>query len=375
MNKKDLKIGITLSGGGIRAMVFHLGVLEKLAQENLLQNITEISTVSGGSLLIGLIYSLSNNKWPSNEQLLNEISPKIKKLLTEKSLQFESFLRLLINPWNIFNKANVVSKTIRKIWRITSSLNKIKDKPIWSINATCFETGKRFRFKSNDIDQIGDYLTGYTNDSKFKLSDAIACSAAFPGLIGCFKLNPNKYRWYSYKDKNKTIKELKNPLSKTYHIWDGGVYDNLGTEPLFKNEEVEKFKGDFNFLIVSDASQKLVSKNRGFIFKNSYRLLNITMDQVRSLRARYIIDYFSKNKNKGFYLQIGNTVDYIQTHSKIKIEKEEIFNCLSGDEVKRANDYPTTLKKIKKNDFGLLKRHGWETANYTMKTYCHELFQ
>ena len=48
-------IALALSGGGIRAMVFHLGVMRHLAERGLLESVDKISTVSGGSLLVGLL--------------------------------------------------------------------------------------------------------------------------------------------------------------------------------------------------------------------------------------------------------------------------------------------------------------------------------
>jgi NTE family protein len=45
-----MQIGLALSGGGIRAAVFHLGVLRRLAEQEFLENVSQISTVSGGSL-------------------------------------------------------------------------------------------------------------------------------------------------------------------------------------------------------------------------------------------------------------------------------------------------------------------------------------
>ena len=54
------KIGIALSGGGVRATVFHLGVLARLAEDSLLESISFISSVSGGSLAAGLVYGASD---------------------------------------------------------------------------------------------------------------------------------------------------------------------------------------------------------------------------------------------------------------------------------------------------------------------------
>src|SRR5215216_724245 len=46
-------LGLALSGGGFRAMLFHLGVVWRLNEIGLLSTLTRISSVSGGSLLNG----------------------------------------------------------------------------------------------------------------------------------------------------------------------------------------------------------------------------------------------------------------------------------------------------------------------------------
>ncbi|HQR50678.1 MAG TPA: patatin-like phospholipase family protein, partial [Methylophilaceae bacterium] len=43
-------IALALSGGGIRAMVFHLGVLKALTENGLLEKVSKISTVSSTSI-------------------------------------------------------------------------------------------------------------------------------------------------------------------------------------------------------------------------------------------------------------------------------------------------------------------------------------
>ena len=51
------KTGLALSGGGLRASLFHIGVLGRLAELDLLRQVDVISTVSGGSI-IGAYYYL-----------------------------------------------------------------------------------------------------------------------------------------------------------------------------------------------------------------------------------------------------------------------------------------------------------------------------
>ena len=55
------KIGLALSGGGFRASLFHIGVLAKLAELDLLRHVEVVSCVSGGSI-IGAFYYLELKK-------------------------------------------------------------------------------------------------------------------------------------------------------------------------------------------------------------------------------------------------------------------------------------------------------------------------
>ena len=50
-------IALALSGGGSRAMAFHLGCLRALHDLGLLQRVSTITAVSGGSVLAGLYCS------------------------------------------------------------------------------------------------------------------------------------------------------------------------------------------------------------------------------------------------------------------------------------------------------------------------------
>jgi hypothetical protein len=51
------KLGLALAGGGFRASLFHLGVLYRMAELDLLRDVEVLSTVSGGSI-VGALYVL-----------------------------------------------------------------------------------------------------------------------------------------------------------------------------------------------------------------------------------------------------------------------------------------------------------------------------
>ena len=53
--KPEPGIGLCLSGGGYRAMLFHLGALWRLYEAGLLRGVKRISSVSGGSITAGVL--------------------------------------------------------------------------------------------------------------------------------------------------------------------------------------------------------------------------------------------------------------------------------------------------------------------------------
>jgi NTE family protein len=60
-DKLEPGIALAMSGGGFRAMLFHAGVLLRLNELGVLSKIKRFSSVSGGSILAGVLAA----KWKS----------------------------------------------------------------------------------------------------------------------------------------------------------------------------------------------------------------------------------------------------------------------------------------------------------------------
>jgi NTE family protein len=111
-------IALALSGGGVRAIVFHLGVLKVLAERRLLEHVVRVSTVSGGSLLMGLLLHEGAMRWPSSEVFVDSIYPRLRQRLCERSMQWGA-VRQLLRPWNwqfVLSRANLLAAALREEW-------------------------------------------------------------------------------------------------------------------------------------------------------------------------------------------------------------------------------------------------------------------
>lgn len=368
-----LKIGLALSGGGVRATVFHLGLLGRLAAEQMLERVTFISTVSGGSLGTGLVYSLAGNQWPTSQKYTEEVAPQAKHLLTSKSIQTDLIYRTLTRPWHLFRgRAKLVSESVQHSWGVTGLLTDLPLVPRWIINATAYESGSNWRFMPQ---RMGDYKLNYVQHPPVLIADAVAASAAFPGLIGYLALKTDNYEWVRYLNPTGEETEPIEPRTSMIHLWDGGVYDNLGTEALFKMHQ--GLRNGINFLIVSDASGELRAEEFSLFYKRVLRLVGVAMEQVRSLRSRAIVSYFQRNPQSGVYLRIGNSADYILRYWKMAGETSTTIthNCLPASEAIGVAQMPTTLRRLTTHQYERLYRHGWEVADCTLVTHCPDLFK
>jgi NTE family protein len=303
MIEPSLRLGLALSGGGVRALVFHLGLLERLARQNLLQSVRYISTVSGGSLAAGLIFTLANSRWPDAKEYRSTILPACKSLLTTRDLQRRYVVRLLCIPWLLARgRAHVLARAMQKTWKVTGTLAQLSDEPVWFINATTYETGKNWRFSKK---RMGDYQTHYVLMPHMPLADAMAASAAVPGLIGPLSIKTCQHKWQRYLEESHIETQPVSPVFSRLRLWDGGVYDNLGVEALFKRSS-DGLREGIDFLIVSDASRPLAHETgtlqTGFPFyKPPFRLIDVATDQSRALRSRDLVEFFSGRGNCGVY--------------------------------------------------------------------------
>lgn len=371
MEKDNLKIGLTLSGGGVRATTFHLGVLARLADENLLEKVNMISSVSGGSLLVGLIYKSNKNKWPTSEEFKTTCMPHIQKCLTERNLQLNAIGRLFVSPFTIIKKgrAAIFSGAMKHCWGIDANLNDIASEPRWNINATAIESGKSWRFIPSK--RMGDWKLNYVNTPNLPLSEALCSSAAVPFLIGPYKIKTKNFEWFRY---NGSKTESWQPIHKTLHIWDGGAYDNLGLEPLIEFDNGIKYRDEINFIIISDAAAAIDTNERKWY--NPMRLIDITMDQVRALRSRTMCDHFKINKNVGAYIMIGETNEIIHNKAESKFPLESLRKTpLTPTDIRRAKEHPTTLWKMNVVKYSNLVSHGWEAANASLVCQCPTIFK
>ena len=349
---KDREIALVLSGGGIRAMIFHLGVLRYLSENGMLESVSRASTVSGGSLLLGLMLNDCDYLWPTSDQFLSKVYPSLRAQLCARSLQWGAARQLLcLRNWRyLLSRSNLLAKALQREWGVTVGLSQLPEIPEWSINGTTAETGKRFRFKR---DSLGDYMLGYAPPGDFPLANALAVSAAFPGGFGPLSFDTEDFEWKRRPEWNSPPEgAVSTQISyRRLHLYDGGVYDNLGLEPFFDTGRGIR-KPAVDYILVSDAGAPLEPGFPRFSV-NPWRLkrvADIMHDQARALRVRSFMSYVGQNSEIGAYIYIGVPA--------------EMEHYVDGTHPAR---FPTTLRRVIEKQFDCISGHGHAVASKLIK--------
>ncbi len=293
-------IALCLSGGGYRAMLFHLGALWRLNELGYLPKLARISSVSGGSITAGLLgLKWSRLAFNSNGQASGfgkEVVEPI-RALAGKTIDEGSIVSGIFTPGSIADK---VTEAYRKHLFENATLQDLPlDPPRFVINATNVQSGALFRFSRPFV---ADYRVGMIRNPTIELAVAVAASSAFPPVLSPLKLELDASQWTASGHAHEDLH--REPFLTDVVLTDGGVYDNLGLETAWKR---------YDTILVSNGGGKMQAEEepKGDWARHALRVNEIIDNQVRSLRARQVIGAFEAGERRGAYWGIRTDIsDY-----------------------------------------------------------------
>jgi predicted acylesterase/phospholipase RssA len=312
------KIGLALSGGGFRASLFHIGVLARMAELDMLRHLDVLSCVSGGSI-VGAHYYLEVRRLLqektdgeiSRQDYIDVVRRIERELLaaTQKNLRTRLFaawwanLRSIVQPGytrttclgdllerHVYSRVPDGNRGHRWLGDLdiepkdTPNFNPKLDNwrrsakaPILLLNATTVNTGHNWQFAvrwmgeppldatsqvdRNDIFRRMYYWEAPSRYRRVRLGQAVAASACVPALFDPI--------------------ELKGLFpERSVNLVDGGVHDNQGIAGLLEQE--------CTVILVSDASGQTNTEARpsGELPAVALRANDLLMARVREAQFR-----------------------------------------------------------------------------------------
>ncbi len=387
----DCKIGLALSGGGSRAIAFHLGCLRALNRLGLLDKVVVLSTVSGGSV-IGAYYQAHQGDFAAFEAKIREIlarglaRPMLQKLFSPLGLRVAvalvaiglvaigiGFIRLLakvavaLAPARLADKFETIElrSPLRRFASRTTLLEAALDdllfrkarladlppRPNLVINATELRTGSAFRFGAHES---GSWRWGKLHRNDASVAHAVTASAAYPLFLPAL---------------DETLTFQKDGVLKTGRVilTDGGIYDNLGLGCLWpdRSKDVSLNVEPVDIIVCCSAGYGLSKEPPSqFFFAQMLSVFNAIFDRAQNAAIHRLHQAKTFGQIKGFILPYLGQQDWELPNPPADLVRRE-----------EAHAYPTNFSAMTPAWIDRLSKRGEQLTLCLAQAYIPDLIQ
>jgi len=339
---------LCLSGGGYRAMLFHVGAIIRLNQLGILPKLDRISSVSGGSITAGML-AVAWKKLRFNAagvaENLDECFVTPLRAMSLHTIDASPIFEGVLQPGVVSDR---ISKSFKDYLFGATTLQDLPDTPRFVINATNLQSMSLCSFSKP---YMWDYRVGKVSNPKISLARAVTASSAFPWMLSPAELHLKN----SDYDADTSTELHKEPYTTDMVFTDGGVYDNLGLETAWKK---------YSTLLVSDgggAAQPEPEPKHDWA-GHAYRVLDIVDSHVRSLRKRQLIGGFNVGLRKGTYWGIRTDIKNYSLSDALPCPFEKTIQLA---------EIPTRLKRLEPEQVKDLINWGYAVCDAAMRAHMN----
>jgi NTE family protein len=383
-------VGLCLSGGGYRAALFHLGALRRLDELGVLGQVRTISAVSGGAIIANLLAD-PRLVWPeppapdddrperSGGEPAAADGPPSGHAGRLQDGRVQGFEELVAAPLERLAQRNIRTPALltRLLpWRWTmpdGSTRALADQladavPWWSTplrdnavggptvvtGATEIAYGVDWTFAGPSAEhprgRIGDYRLGYAAPPpELRVADAIAASCAFPPYFEPMAFDGNVLRLAGGSHGNED-QQARDEIRGRIRLTDGGVYDNLALEPVWKNHST---------VLVSDGGSVFRARTERTVFGRLLRIMAISSGGGTSVRLRWLHASFARAALSGVTWSLDT----------------EVPQSYPAATVELVNAIRTDLDAFSRAERHVLERHGYLVADAAIHRHQPELIR
>lgn len=380
-SRAEPTIALALSGGGSRAMAFHLGCLRGLRNAGLLERVSVISSVSGGSVLAALYCSHPGDFHDFETEVRKHLSrgffrPAVVTALTtaeglkaiaaaillsvDRTAAFAARLPFKLmgrdSNWlreSMFrrwaSRTTILRRTLSRVFGGRTLPELRPDRPRLFIVACELRAKAAFYFTANRI-QCWRY--GSADSSGVEIAYAVAASASYPVFLPAL----DEHIGFE-KDGITTVRRVS--------LTDGGVYDNLGLAPLWPDRDprISLDAGKFDRVIVCRAGYGLeVSEPSRFTPSRMVAAFECVHARAQNLAVARLFDLAAAGRFGGVLLgYLG------QDDSRLAFPPEDL---VTRDSVA---GYPTNFSSMSDEWIDRLSRRGEQLIRALLAEHWSEV--
>ena len=337
-------IGLCLSGGGFRAMLFHLGALFRLNELGLLGKLDRVASVSGGSIAAGALAVAWHDLNFDDAGVATNLPELVAKPLLTLARMRVDVPAIALGFLPLVHASSIASWVYDKVLFHGKTLQDLPASPRFSFTATSLQSGTLWRFAR---DYAADWRVGMWATPDLRIALAVGASAAFPPY-----LSPAYIDVPIGAISNLPGADLfREPYTRRLCLTDGGVYDNLGLEPVWKR---------YKTILVSDggAVTPPSPKPRTSWLSQAVRATNIALQQGVNMRRRVLFGLERAGERQIAYWGIGDPVDSYRIGNPLGF---------GADETRHAAEVPTRLTRYTPTTRLLIMRAGYAHADAALR--------
>lgn len=351
-------LALCLSGGGYRAALFHLGALRRLNELGLLARARTVSGVSGGSLTTNLL-AAPELRWPSRMGergavvggFEEGVAGPLARLCSRNVRTPSLAAKLRPDRWCLPDAAvralaGELADTVTGWERPLRDLPPLGPELVTGATEIAYGVNWVFAAPSaqHPLGRLGDYRMGYAAPPPtVRVADAIAASCAFPPFFAPMVLDGDELQLTGGSGPGPLPGPDPRALRHRIRLTDGGVYDDLALEPVWK---------DHRTVIVSDGGSVFRAGGERTVLGRMLRILEIATGAGRSVRLRWL----HASLDRGVLLGVTWGLDALVPGSYPPAVVELI------DAVR------TDLDAFSEAEQHILERHGYLVADHTVRT-------
>lgn len=344
--KVENVVGLCLSGGGYRAMVYHTGAIVRLNELGFLPRLREIASVSGGSIVAAaLALAWRNMRIGRNGRAENLAETFVIPVIRLAGIGID-VKAALIGLLPGFSSATEVARAYDRHLLHGATLRDLPDSPRFTFMATNLQTGSAWRFAK---DYAADHRVGRIDRPSLSLSTVVAASSAFPPFLSPVRLT---FEQGSVQPMEGTDLH-KRPFNEKAILTDGGVYDNLGLERVWRRCRT---------ILVSNAGRSTpeIGAPTGRWMGQIFRVLNLLQQQAENTRKRILFGIHNLEQRNVAFWSIATPIDAYGVSDPVFLLPEVTLE---------AARIRTRLNHFTRSEIMLLLRAGYAGADASLRSH------
>jgi NTE family protein len=349
---------LCMSGGGYRASLFHLGALRRLNELGLLSTIATFTSVSGGSIMAAQLatwLTRAERKPGAPVAGFEEgVANPLRAFAATDVRTGAALARLHPRNWLTPGAQSEALAAAYTHGPAPGKLEELPDTPRFVFLASDMRFRDQWVFDTG-LRRVGSRSAGYGPLGDWTLARAVAASSCVPGAFSVVKARQAASALadgeYAEPDRDRLVADI--------DLSDGGMYDNLGLEPVWRDHEL---------VLVSDAAPSFKpDPDVGWLW-SALRQGVILLEQATEVRKRWLVSDFIRGELDGAYWGIASKpASYGHEPPPEPYSPELIRDFIAPIRI--------DLDVFSPGEIAVLENHGYLMAEIALRCHCRGLVE